>query len=90
MERRPEDARKEIQQRFAKINFEEGTTDYDALFTVSEERGDLSSGPEAAAQRRGLGMIGVGLEPEHHGDHHSHQHHDHQGTPKAKLDHLRY
>ncbi|OWA51894.1 hypothetical protein BV898_16355 [Hypsibius exemplaris] len=79
----PHAARREIQQRFAKINFEEGTTDYDALFTVTEE------GAADAAGSRENSDGQANMAKSEHGDvHHGGGHL--QGTPKAKLDHLRY
>jgi hypothetical protein len=75
---RPEDVRREIQKRFAKINFDEGTTDYDALFTVSEEGGrDLSVEDKASDKTT--------ANQEEHGGHNGND-----ATPKSKLDHLRY
>ncbi|GAU89689.1 hypothetical protein RvY_02208 [Ramazzottius varieornatus] len=76
-EERAEDLRKKIQDRFAQIDFNEGTTDYDALFTVTEEGNDFATQHDAE-NKAGNGEGGAVNQAED------------DKTPKSRLDHLRY
>ena len=77
-EERPEDIRRKIQERFAQIDFNEGTTDYDALFTVTEEGSDFTTQHEAE-NKAGNASEGNAVKQA-----------EDDKTPKSRLDHLRY
>lgn len=76
----PDEVKREIEQRFARINFDEGTTDYDALFTISDEMAtkldekalQISEAEKLAREHNDLSLEASG------------------STPKFRLDHLRF
>ncbi|XP_055347322.1 uncharacterized protein LOC129594601 [Paramacrobiotus metropolitanus] len=74
-----EEVKREIEKRFARIDFDTGTADYEALFTVSDEMSDKLD--EVSKKNAELNTA-----REHRGDNEDSS----DVTPKVKLDRLRF